>query len=99
MADKKKNKNNNTWRAKVKRTLTSLLPIDENRQGDCISCGKCCKLPNECYFLKYDSAEKSYCSIYKIRPLNCRKYPRTGDEHITKDTCGYRFNNQTSTTT
>jgi hypothetical protein len=23
--------------------------------------------------------------------LNCRKYPRTESEHITQETCGYRF--------
>jgi hypothetical protein len=34
---------------------------------------------------------KFYCSIYLIRPLNCRKYPRTESEFITADTCGYRF--------
>jgi hypothetical protein len=32
-----------------------------------------------------------YCSIYSLRFLNCRKYPRAESEFITRDTCGYRF--------
>ena len=85
------NKKRNTWSAKVKRILTSILPIAKNRKGKCIDCGECCKLPNKCYFLKYKKNGKSYCSIYSIRPLNCRKYPRTKYEQITKDTCGFWF--------
>ena len=81
----------NTWSAKAKRTLTAVLPVSKERKGQCISCGACCRLPNVCHFLKFDSDGKSYCTIYDIRPLNCRKYPRTEAEHITKDTCGYRF--------
>ena len=80
---------------RIKRTFTSILPVAKNRKGECIDCGECCKLPNVCPFLKYEKGkgeeEKSYCSIHSIRPLNCRKYPRTNSEHITKDTCGYRF--------
>lgn len=87
MVDKKRN----TWSAKIKRTFTSVLPVAKNRTGKCIDCGECCKLPNLCPFLKFKSNGKSYCSIYPIRPLNCRKYPRTESEHITKDTCGFKF--------
>ena len=87
MADKKKN----TWYAKIKRTLCSVLPIAKNRKGKCINCGECCKLPIQCPFLKIRSDGKSYCSIYLIRPLNCRKYPRTKSECITSDKCGFRF--------
>jgi len=85
------NDKRNTWPAKVKRTLTCVLPISENRKGDCVNCGACCKLPNVCPFLRYNSDGKAYCAIYIIRPLNCRKYPRTENEFITKETCGYRF--------
>lgn len=85
------NPKENTFSKKLKRTLTSFLPVSENRTGQCIGCGECCKLPVECYFLKYDSQGKSSCLIYRFRPLNCRKYPRTENEQITKDTCGYRF--------
>ena len=84
-------KTKDNWLAKLKRTFTSILPISKNRTGKCNNCGACCKLPNVCYFLKYRSDGTSYCSIYKIRPLNCRVYPRTKYEFITKDTCGYKF--------
>ncbi|MHC4755639.1 MAG: hypothetical protein ACYTBP_10905 [Planctomycetota bacterium] len=84
-------KNSNTWSAKLKRTATSVLPVSQNRAGSCADCGQCCKLPNVCYFLKYNPDGKSYCSIHSIRPMNCRKYPRTESEHITPDTCGFKF--------
>ena len=87
MADKKRN----TWSAKTKRIFTSILPVSKRRKGQCINCGECCKLPNACPFLKYKPDGKSYCSIYTIRPLNCRKYPRTESEFITADTCGHYF--------
>lgn len=85
------NKKLNTWSAKTKRTFTSVLPVSQKRQGQCISCGECCKLPITCSFLKYKPDGTSYCSIYIIRPLNCRKYPRTESEFITEDTCGHKF--------
>ncbi|OHB62706.1 MAG: hypothetical protein A2Y77_16055 [Planctomycetes bacterium RBG_13_62_9] len=87
MADKQ----GNTWAAKARRTLTCLLPVAANRRGQCINCGACCKLPNVCPFLMTGGDGKGYCGIYPLRPLNCRKYPRTESEHITKDTCGFRF--------
>ncbi|MDX9701804.1 MAG: hypothetical protein RBU23_02050 [Candidatus Auribacterota bacterium] len=80
----------NTWLAKLKRTLTSLLPISPARAGSCNRCGECCKLPNYCRFLGYDHEGLSYCKIYPIRPLNCRKYPRTASEQICP-TCGFYF--------
>jgi len=46
-----KNNKQNTWRAKAKRTITSILPIAKNRRGKCENCGECCKLPNICPFL------------------------------------------------
>jgi hypothetical protein len=82
--------NKNTWGAKLKRTLTSVLPVSKKRKGECKSCGECCKLPNICAFLKYKEG-KSYCSVYKFRALNCRKYPRTKNELITEKTCGFEF--------
>ncbi|HUW19564.1 MAG TPA: hypothetical protein VMW16_09700 [Sedimentisphaerales bacterium] len=83
--------NRNTWSAKIKRTFTSVLPISKKRKGQCIRCGACCKLPNVCTFLRYTADGKPCCSIYIIRPLNCRKYPRTESEFVTADTCGYKF--------
>jgi len=87
MADK----NRNTWGAKIKRTFTSVLPVAKNRKGQCVNCGACCKLPNVCKFAKTSEDGKIYCAIYPIRPLNCRKYPRTASELITPETCGFHF--------
>ena len=86
MTDKK-----NTWAARIKRTFTAILPVSEKRKGKCANCGACCKLPNLCPFIKPGPDGKEFCSIYSIRPYNCRKYPRTESEHITQETCGYRF--------
>jgi len=85
------NSTKNTWRARTVRTVTAFLPVSEERKGECVDCGACCKLPNVCPFLKSNGDGKSYCTIYSIRPLNCRKYPRTESEFITADTCGFRF--------
>ena len=81
----------NTWSAKAKRTATSIMPVSKSRKGQCVNCGACCKLPNVCQFIKYADDGKEYCSIYSIRPLNCRKYPRTESELVTQDTCGFSF--------
>jgi Fe-S-cluster containining protein len=81
----------NTWAAKLKRTLTCLLPVSKQRQGHCVNCGACCRLPNVCPFLKPGTDGKEYCSVYFLRPPNCRKYPRTKSELITAETCGFRF--------
>ena len=79
-------------RAKAKRTVTALLlPISKKRNGKCIQCGACCKSPDPCAFLRYKPDGSRYCEIYRIRPLNCRKYPRTEDESFTSDTCGFWF--------
>lgn len=81
----------NNWRSKVYRTVTSVLPVSEDRIGNCINCGECCKLPNKCIFLKHEKDGNACCLIYKIRPLNCRKYPISKKEHITRDVCSYEF--------
>jgi len=78
-------------KAKLRRTMTSILPVAENRRGACNNCGACCKLPTPCRFLGYKDSGESYCRIYKVRPLNCRKYPRAAAELITADTCGFWF--------
>lgn len=80
----------NTWFARLRRTFTSILHISKERNGSCVDCGDCCKLPNVCSFLRYKN-RKSYCLIHSIKPLNCRKYPRTKFEFITEDSCGFRF--------
>ncbi|MCK5902621.1 MAG: YkgJ family cysteine cluster protein [Cocleimonas sp.] len=77
---------------KIKRTLTAILPVDKNRTGECNGCGDCCKLPFRCTFLKDTSDGKYACSIYKVRPPNCRKFPRSHSQWKTvKVNCGYRF--------
>jgi len=78
-------------KAKAKRTITSVLPVSKTRSGQCIGCGACCRLPSPCYFLKYREDGSGFCSIYAIRSLNCRKYPRTASECLTSATCGFRF--------
>ena len=80
----------NTWSQKLKRTLTAVLPIEDNRRGECNRCGACCSLPNRCPFLDFDDQNLAICKIYHFRPLNCRKYPRSADEQICPD-CGYYF--------
>jgi Fe-S-cluster containining protein len=81
----------NTWYAKIKRTFGAFLPVAKNRQGECQRCGACCHLPVRCWFLKQRADGTQYCAIYRFRPLNCRKYPRTEQEHITKSSCGFYF--------
>ena len=81
---------------KLKRTFTSLLPVEEGRTGSCNNCGACCRLPFRCMFLKTTTDEtneqKEFCSIYTVRPPNCRKFPRSPEEHsLVKDTCGFDF--------
>ncbi|NDK07998.1 hypothetical protein EOM39_01990 [Candidatus Gracilibacteria bacterium] len=77
--------------ARVLRTSTSVLPISKQRYGKCNNCGACCMLPKRCKFLEVSMQGKFYCRIYKLRPLNCRKYPRTDFEFITKDICTFKF--------
>jgi len=69
---------------KIKRTLTSILPVSDKRKGRCISCGECCKLPLPCPLLKEKHNGAFCCSVYAIRTLNCRKYPRAESEFLTK---------------
>ncbi len=88
MFDSKKN----TWTAKIRRTITAFLPVSADRNGNCIGCGNCCKLPVKCLFLREKKdGSGGTCWIYKFRPPTCRKYPRIQDEHITGEKCGYSF--------
>lgn len=83
----------NNYATKIIRTITSVLPVKNGRNGSCKQCGECCKLPNPCVFLDYDGNNKAFCRAYRFRPLNCRKYPRSAREHITLGTCGFYFEN------
>ncbi len=78
---------------KTRRFFTSLLlPVDKGRRGSCLNCGACCKFVVECPFLKEAEGKQgsTYCKIYPLRPLQCRKYPRSKKEQIHQP-CGYRF--------
>ena len=78
---------------KVTRFFTSLvLPVDPKRTGECMRCGACCKFLVKCPFLEYENGDPKSprCKAYLIRPLQCRKYPRTKEEQIHLP-CGYRF--------
>ncbi|MHB1155988.1 MAG: hypothetical protein ACYC26_04025 [Phycisphaerales bacterium] len=76
---------------KLQRQVTAFFPVASNRIGECGRCGDCCKLPYPCPMLRYDQLGKSRCAVYLFRPLSCRVYPRTPGEHLTGDTCGFRF--------
>ena len=78
-------------RAKLRRFLTSWLPVSSDRRGECTNCGACCKLPKQCRFLRFRDSGESYCGVYWLRPPSCRKYPRSPSEFITPETCGYYF--------
>ncbi|MBD3308168.1 hypothetical protein GF339_17120 [candidate division KSB3 bacterium] len=92
-------KHANTWFAKLKRTLGAFFPVAATRRGHCVHCGACCRLPATCWFLKEREDGTSSCAIYPLRPLNCRKYPRTEGEWITQATCGFRFDSSPATDT
>ncbi len=84
---------NGPFEGKVLRFLTSLvLPVDPKRKGECLRCGACCKFFVKCPFLTYDKGDggRPRCMAYGIRPLQCRKYPRTKKEQMHQP-CGYYF--------
>lgn len=76
---------------KFQRQVTAFFPVASNRTGECRRCGECCKLPYPCPMLRYDQHGKSRCAVYLFRPHSCRVYPRTPGEHLTTNTCGFRF--------
>ena len=78
--------------SKLNRTLTSLLPVENDRTGSCHQCGACCRLPFTCVFLRSGTDGKSYCSAYRFRPPACRKFPRTSAQlELVSDVCGFAF--------
>ncbi|MBE0521950.1 MAG: hypothetical protein IBX39_06760 [Candidatus Methanoperedenaceae archaeon] len=78
---------------KIKRAVTSLmLPVEENRAGECKNCGSCCMLVFRCPFIKFkeNGSIKAVCTVYQFRPPQCMKYPRAESEQVHKQ-CGYYF--------
>ena len=83
-------KRDTSYLGKVHRFFAAFLPVDKKRRGKCIRCGMCCIRTN-CKILDFDSDGIPHCPIRTIRPLQCRKYPRTEKELFTQSTCGYTF--------
>jgi Fe-S-cluster containining protein len=83
---------------KFKRLINIIISgPSKNRKGSCtpdvcetLSGEKgsaCCKLGYRCPAL----GKKSQCSIYKVRPLNCRAFPISEDDLKLVKNCGYWF--------
>lgn len=75
----------NGYKIKIQQFLECLLPIDKSRIGECQNCGRCCQLGSKCIFFRNNK-----CLIYKFRPLQCRKSPRTV-KYLKKGCIGYKF--------
>lgn len=71
--------------------LTSSL---KRRRGECLQCGRCCKLVYKCPFLIVGQSTMK-CLIYNIgRPEQCRVFPlNTSDLADVNFRCGYFFDN------
>ena len=83
--------------SKLKRTFTSILPVEDGRSGHCNGCGACCELPTRCSFLKTDVNGNNTCSIYRFRPPNCRKFPRSPAQLVeVAATCSFSFEKKVS---
>lgn len=68
----------------------------EHRGGECVQCGKCCKLVFKCPFLG-GTDENPRCMVYQGRPKPCVAFPI--DERDLADVnfqCGYFFTDQQS---
>ena len=75
---------------KTQQFFECLLPIDKSRIGECQNCGRCCQLGMKCLLF---SKSKNKCLIYKFRPLQCRKSPRTA-KYLKQGCKGYKFVNE-----
>ena len=74
-----------TWKIRISQFIEQFMPVSKNRIGECKNCGRCCQLGCKCLFYRHEK-----CVIYRIRPLNCRKSPRTA-KYLKKGCVGYRF--------
>ena len=75
----------NGFKIKLQQFSECLLSIDKSRVGECKQCGRCCQLGSKCIFFKNNK-----CLIYKFRPLQCRKSPRTA-KYLKEGCKGYTF--------
>ncbi|MEO5656415.1 MAG: hypothetical protein ABIO65_11265 [Nitrospiria bacterium] len=83
---------------KIRRFVLCLVPSDyvrrqtALRQGECVGCGRCCKLVFQCPFLG-GTDENPRCLIYNsVRPNQCAAFPI--DERDLADVnylCSYSF--------
>jgi len=68
----------------------------QERQGQCIRCGACCKLVFRCPFL-VETLTGASCMIHKSRPGNCRVFPMDPRDLQERDfvagdvQCGFHF--------
>lgn len=70
-----------------------------HRGGDCVQCGKCCRLVFKCPFLG-GTEENPRCMVYEGRPKPCIAFPI--DERDLADVnfqCGYFFDGPAQTST
>lgn len=75
---------------RVYRFWSAFLPVDSKRRGKCVRCGMCC-IKTKCKIIEFGDDGNVRCPIYKYRPLQCKKYPRTEKELFTYTTCGHKF--------
>lgn len=61
------------------------------RGGDCVQCGKCCKLVFKCPFLG-GTDENPRCMVYEGRPKPCQAFPIDRRDLVDVNfQCGYFF--------
>ena len=70
------------------------------RQGQCLRCGRCCKLLYVCPHLEELFDGSTLCRIHEQRPVNCRIFPLDAadlkDRDLLSDSpdstsCGFHF--------
>ncbi len=83
---------------KISRFFQAFKGTEKGRKGECIpeKCetlsgeigSACCKFNFKCPGLRKDAK----CKVHKIRPLNCRAFPRTKEDLKLVKNCGYYWN-------
>ena len=70
---------------KLWRRIVSRRSKASTRQGECVNCGACCRIPVRCVFLF-----KKKCMIHHNRPKQCRTFPSEPGQLVSYK-CGYFF--------